>query len=319
MKKIVLLFLFLVVISSCVYQQREDLTPVKVRLKWLHQAQFAGMYVAKEKGFYEKYGLNVSLKRGGVDFPAIPDVISHKADFGVAGADDIIISVSEGHPVKAVAVIYKRSPVVYFALNESGIKTPYDFIGKKVGMKQGTGTSYSYYTMLSVLGINNSLIEEVNVSHDLTPFYNKEVDVWPGFRINEPRLAEEQGYNLNMIYPEDWGVVMYADVLITTQDMINNNPDIVRSFVKATLEGWRYAIEHEEEALNVTMKYAEESSRDHQEYMLRKSIPLIHTGDSELGLMDGTIWQDMITVLAENSLLKTKLNTTQLYTNEFIN
>ena len=122
-----------------------------------------------------------------------------------------------------------------------------------------------------------------------------------------------------MIYPEDWGVVMYADVLITTQDMINNNPDIVRSFVKATLEGWRYAIEHEEEALNVTMKYAEESSRDHQEYMLRKSIPLIHTGDSELGLMDGTIWQDMITVLAENSLLKTKLNTTQLYTNEFIN
>jgi len=318
MKKIILLISLMLVLAGCSQHVEIELKPVNVRLKWVHQAQFAGMYVAEEKGFYEKYGLDVTLKEGGVDFPSISDVLSGNSEFGVAGADDLIVAVSEGKPVKAIAVIYKRSPVVYFALNITRIKTPYDFIGKKVGMKHGTGTSYSYYAMLSNLGINSSLIKEVNVTYDLTPFYNREVDVWPGFRINEPRLAEEQGYNLNMIYPEDWGIIMYADVLFTTLENIENNPDIVRGFVKATLKGWEYAIESEEEALTITMHYAKETSRHHQRFMLENSIPLIHTGDSQLGMMDNSVWEDMILILTENNILKTRLDPSLIYTNEFV-
>lgn len=299
-------------------ENSNELNKIDVRLKWLHQAQFAGNYVAKEKGFYDESGLDVTLLKGGVDSPAIPDVLNSNSDYGIAGADDLIVAVSEGKDVKAIAVIYKLSPVCYFSLIENNIQNPHDFIGKTVGIKEGTGTSYSYITMLKNTEINRSQINEVKVAYDLSQLYHKEVDVWPGFRINEPHVAEEAGYKVNLIYPEDWGVTMYADVLFTTNEKINNHKEEVKSFVTSTLEGWQYAIENEEETIDITMQYSEGSTRSHQSYMLSKSIPLIHTGDSQLGLMESKIWQDMVEILYENTIIKEKPNLENLYTNEFL-
>src|SRR6202140_5694408 len=108
---------------------------VTVRLKWLNQAQFAGYYVAKDKGYYEAAGLDVSIQPGGSDFPAIQMVAGGNEQFGVTGADQILIARSKGVPVVALAVIYRESPFVLVALKKSGVKTPADFAGKTVGVK----------------------------------------------------------------------------------------------------------------------------------------------------------------------------------------
>src|SRR3984893_3459429 len=110
---------------------------VTVRLKWLHQAQFAGFYVAKEKGFYKSAGLNVDIQPGGPDFPAIQMVNGGSEQFGVTGADQILIARSQGGPVVAIAVIFRRNPFVLFSLAKSGIQTPADYVGKNVGVKIG--------------------------------------------------------------------------------------------------------------------------------------------------------------------------------------
>src|SRR6056297_729626 len=94
---------------------------VSVRLKWFNQAQFAGFYVAKEKGFYEDAGLDVSIQPGGSDFPAIQMVAGGDEQFGVTSADQILTARSKGVPIVALAVLYRKSPFVLFALESSGI------------------------------------------------------------------------------------------------------------------------------------------------------------------------------------------------------
>src|SRR3989344_1272101 len=106
-------------------QRPVEPTKVTVQLKWVHQAQFAGIYVAKERGLYEEEGLDVTIDHGGPNAPPLPPVLSNRAEFGVAGADDVLVAVSEGKSVRAIAAIYQESPVVYFALKESGIETPH--------------------------------------------------------------------------------------------------------------------------------------------------------------------------------------------------
>jgi ABC-type nitrate/sulfonate/bicarbonate transport system substrate-binding protein len=202
---------------------------------------------------------------------------------------------------------------VYFSLKDSNITRPQDFVNKTVGMKPGTGTDYSYIAMLDILNIDRSLIKEVEVGYDLAPLYSGEVDVWPGFRINEPRLAIEQGYEVNMIYPEDWGVTIYSDVLFTTEENIVNNPKQVRDFTVATLKGWEYTLMKPEEALDIIMKYAPQSSREHQLYMLEKSLPLIHTGDSKLGEMNDEEWTQVIDTLISANVLDSRINPEELY------
>ena len=316
---IVVFFMLSILVMGCTQQESEKTVSLNVNLKWLHQAQFAGNYVAEKKGYYESSNLDVTLIEGGVDSPSIEQVLSGNADIGIAGADDIVVSISKGNPIKAIAVIYKISPVVYFSLMESNITTPYDFINKTIGVKHGTGTDYSYIAILGNLGINRSFIKEEEVGYDLTKFYNGSIDVWPGFRINEPHVAELAGYNVSLILPEDWGVKIYADVLFTTNTFLENNKDVVKDFLTETLKGWQYAIEHQNEAVSITMEYVKDTStQDHQQYMLEHSIPLIHTGDSKLGVMDDTSWESVIDVLLLNNVIDQEPELSNIYTNEYI-
>src|SRR5439155_228206 len=154
--------LFLIValsLADCRTTRRETVaTPVErvaVRLKWLHQAQFAGFYCAKELGFYRQKGLDVALEPGGapdptspLPSPAIQMVSSGSEDFGVAGADQILLARDKGIPLVAVAVIYRKSPVCYFALKRSGITRPQDFVGKRVAVRLGGNEEVTYRAMM---------------------------------------------------------------------------------------------------------------------------------------------------------------------------
>jgi ABC-type nitrate/sulfonate/bicarbonate transport system substrate-binding protein len=99
---------------------------ITLRLKWLNQAQFAGFYVAQEKGYYKSAGLDVNIQPGGPDFPAVQMVTGGNEQFGVTGADQILIARSKGVPVVALAVVYRRNAFVLFSLAKSGINGPAD-------------------------------------------------------------------------------------------------------------------------------------------------------------------------------------------------
>jgi ABC-type nitrate/sulfonate/bicarbonate transport system substrate-binding protein len=304
-------------------QTPKTLEPVTVRLKWVHQSQFAGMYVADQKGFYADAGIKVRLLPfDSKDYP-INDVVSGRSQFGIAGADEILLARAEGEPVKAIAVIYQDSPVVAYALTSSHIVKPVDFIGKKVGFQKGGNTEFVIRGLLDYIGVKDTQYTGVDVGFDPSDLISGKVDVSVGYITNEPISAEEQGYQVNIINPANYGINLYADTLFTTEDMIAKNPDLVKRFTQATLKGWNYALLNVDEAVNDTLKYPDVNNKElnfaHQKKLLEKSIPLIQpTKSMKVGQMTVDAWTKTDWFVKNFYQTKGKSSVNDAYTLEFL-
>jgi ABC-type nitrate/sulfonate/bicarbonate transport system substrate-binding protein len=312
-------FVLILVISGCTQNIEEnELQEITVKLKWLHQAQFAGNYVAVEKGFYANEELKVNLVPFSFEDPTIDSVVNETAVFGITGADELILARSKGLTLKAFAVIYKINPVCAYSLKESGIANPQDFIGKNIGLERGTNVEILYYAMMGKLDINRSQINELTIGYDANELLNGITDVSTGYLINEPHQVIEAGYEVNTILMADYGVNMYADVLFATEDTINNNPELVEKFLRATLEGWQYAIDHNGEAIDIVLEYVNNGSRSHEMYMLNSSIPLIQTGETPIGWMEKDEWVQAQDILLEQNIVGAEINIENVYTMDFL-
>ena len=298
---------FLLALSGLFAAARAD-DSVTVRLKWFNQAQFAGFYVAQDKGFYKSSGLNVNIQPGGPDFPAIQMVAGGNEQFGVTGADQILIARSKGVPVVALAVIYRRNPFVLFSLAKSGIKTPADYVGKTVGVKIGGNEELIYRAVLAKAGIDKSTLTEIPVKFDITPLLTGAIDVWPGYLINEVLAAKEKGFDVNVVYPSDYGIDLYADTLFTTEQMLKQKPDLVRRFVAATLKGWNDAIAAPEDAAKITVGHGDKLTYDHELAMLKASIPLLKPDGKAVGAMDEAGWRTAQQLLISAGFQKEPVN-----------
>lgn len=329
MKKIIMAVIVVVVIIGAAFWFITSQNGVKngytgktqgitLKLKWVHQAQFAGNYVAIEKGFYANEGFSVTTVPFSFESPSIDAVVSGTADFGITGADELVLARAKGMPIQAIAVIYKTNPVVAYALKKSGITKPQDFIGKTVGLERGLNVEYLYAAMMKKLDIDRSKINEITIGYDNKELLAGETDVSTGYIINEPNQVIEAGQEVNTILMADYGVNMYADVLFAREDTIQLKPDMVARFLKATLQGWRYAIEHEQEAVTMTLAYATTSTRVHESRMLESSVPLIYTSDSPLGWMDAASWQNVQNILLEQKILDKPIVITDAYTTQFL-
>lgn len=291
---------------------------VTVRLKWFNQAQFAGYYVAKTKDYYKDSGLNVSIQPGGPDFPSIQMVAGGNEQFGVTSADQILVARSKGVPIVALAVLYRKSPFVLFSLKSSGITEPSHFRGKKIGVKLGGNEELVYRDILNRAKIPVTALTEIPVKFDITPLLSGQVDVWPGYVINEVISAREKGFDVNIIWPGNYGIDLYADTLFTTERMLKDKPEVVKHFVEATLKGWRYAVAYPEEAARITVKFGNGLSYGHELAMMKESIPLLMPDKAPIGSMEPAQWSALQDVLLKGRFLKQPLALEQAYTTRYL-
>ena len=259
MKTLYHYFLFIVILMSaltaCSPKSTAPATPVTVQLKWVNQAQFAGFYVTADKGYYAEENINVKFSPGGVGINIIDEVTSGRAQFGVIGAEKIIIARGEGKPVKAIATIYRRNPFVVAALPESGITRPADLIGRTINIG-GTDGLVQFTAMMSKLKLDIHEVKIMPYSYDLKPFYTGQIDATPAIAAGSLIGILQQRPDANLIWVEDYGIHFYADTLFTTDQMIAENPDLVLRFLRATLKGHQYAIENPDEATQISLTYA---------------------------------------------------------------
>jgi NitT/TauT family transport system substrate-binding protein len=307
--------IFLALSSVCAAAADEAVT---LRLKWLNQAQFAGFYVAQEKGYYKAEGLDVNIQPGGPDFPAVQMVTGGNEQFGVTGADQILIARSKGVPVVGLSVIYRRNPFVLFSLAKSGIKTPADYVGKNVGVKIGGNEELIYRAVLAKANVDKAKLTEIPVKFDITPLLSGAVDVWPGYLINEVLAAKEKGFDVNIVYPSDYGIDLYADTLFTTEKMLREKPELVKKFVAATLKGWNTAIAAPEEAAKITVKYGDKLSYDHELAMMKASIPLLKPDDHPVGYMSAAGWESAQKLLLGAEFQKQPVEVAKAFTTQTI-
>lgn len=291
-----------------------DLVPVTVQLRWTHQSQFAGFYAASENGYYAAEGLQVTFLEGGPDVDIHASVAEGRAQFGVAGADTLILQRGEGIPLRAIATIYRRNPLVFITLADSGIHGPQDFPGKTIVV--ASFNQAILHAMTSHVGVTPDQYTETCC--DLEDLYTGEVQVTHAYLTNEVISATREGHRIHVINPDDYGVHFYADTLYTTDSFESQNPDIVLRFLRATLRGWTYAIENPEAAGSLVQKYNPDADTDLETAKLIASIPLVNTGEDFIGWMEPEVWDGMERTLQEQGVLKQPLEVEQVYTMGFV-
>lgn len=290
---------------------------VTVQLKWIHQAQFAGFYVAEEQGYYADEHIRVTWVEGGAGIDPSGQVASGQADFAVDGADRVLASRSEGAPLTAIAVIFRKNPFAFVAMADSGITKPADFLGRTAAIGDAQG-DLQFAAMMSNLGLDAGQVIIIPYKTDYSNFYSGEADITLGYSTGGLIRIRRAGSDVNLIWPSDYGVNLYADTLIASDDLIAGNPDLVTRFLRATLKGWRTAIENPDTAVADTLRFAAEEYHDLQAEMFEAAIPLVHTGERQIGWMRPEVWEGMYQTLLEQDLLAQPFDVSTAYAMDFL-
>ena len=314
------MFFIVAVFIGCERRKAEEpLDAVKVQLGWTHQAQWAGFYAADKNGYYAEERLGVELlPRPSPTTNTIALVMDGAADFGTTNAINLIVARSRGHSPTAIAAIYQRDPWVLMTLPGSGIERPQDFPGHTINTLNPVGNGLVFRAMMNKLGLDADSVRQVETGYDLMPFYLAEVDIWAGFLTDEVLSAREQGYPVNVILPDYYGIHLYGMVLIAGESLIEKNPDLVLRFLRATLRGWRWAVENPEQAARLSLSYDPELDLEHEIALSEAGIPLIHSGQDPIGWMNEKVWQNTHDMLLGQGILKEPLDMDRVHTMEFL-
>lgn len=322
-KKTMILIIFIIVILLIIFayafsnnENKTNLQNTSLRLKWICQAQFAGYYTANAENYYEEEGLRVTIDPAGPNISPIQSVSSGINEFGIAGAEQIITAIDNGVPVVAIAVIYRETPEALTSKKTLNIKEPRDLIGKTVGVVYGDDENL-YRIMLKKNGIDEKSINEVPALTGISQILTDKVDAKMAYEMNDAVLLELEGEDVNVLSFRDYGVKVYADTIFTTKEMIENNPEKVKKFLRASIKGWREAINNPEKAINQLLEVNSSLNYEHQLGYLKGSIPIILT-DQKIGFSEKAVWQEMIDNLYEFGTIKNKIDVNQVFTNEFL-
>jgi len=303
-------------LSACARQLNRAPTPITVQLKWLHNAQFAGFYAAEQKGYYAAEGLAVTFVEGGPGIDVLPPVLGGTAHLGVAGASELIPARAEGKPLHAIAALYRRNPHVYFALASSGVTRPQDFAGKQI--RSVSDGPVILHAMMARVGIRRDQYTEVALPSDVALFASGQVPVWGAYLTALVLAIQRAGHQINIIYPDDYGVHFYGDVLFTTDDLIAKNPELVRRFLRATLKGWTYAVENPTAIGPMVARYKSDADPDLEVAQMTSSIPFVNTGEDHIGWMKPEVWAGMEKTLREQGVLTKPAEIEQVYSMQFL-
>lgn len=274
-------------------QAADDIT---LQLKWVTQGQFAGYYVAKDKGFYEEEGLNVTIKPGGPDI-APPQVIA-------GGGADVIIdwmpaalaSRERGVPLVNIAQPFKESGMMLVCLKETGITKPEDFRGRTLGV-WFFGNEYPFLSWMSKLGISTEGGPEgvtvLKQGFNVDPLLQKQADCISTMTYNEYWQVIDAGIaesDLVVFKYEDQGVATLEDGLYVMEENLEDPAfvDKMARFVRATMKGWEYSRENPDEAADIVLENDATGAQTekHQKRMVREVNKLTEGSDGRLDMED---------------------------------
>jgi len=228
-----------------------ELQKVSLQLQWKHQFEFAGFYVAKERGFYKEVGLDVSFVEYDSSINITQEVLEQRVEYGLSYSS-VVAEYLEGKDLVLVANFFKQSPLVLVA--QESIESPKDLKGKKIMGVSNSIDNITLLLMLEKFGIKTEDITNVPTSFKLDEFIEKKVDAMSAFTTNELYYLDEKDIKYTIFDPVIYGAKYYDVNLFTSKKEAMQNPQRVQRFKEASIRGWEYALKHKDEAIDIILK-----------------------------------------------------------------
>jgi NitT/TauT family transport system substrate-binding protein len=287
--------------------------PLTLQVKWVTQAQFAGYYVAKDKGFYKDAGIDITIKPGGPDVAPEQVIAGGGADVIVDWMGGALAAREQGVPLVNIAQPYKRAGLELICPKDGPIKTEADFPGHTLGV-WFYGNEYPFFAWMHKLGIPTEGGKDgVNVlkqNFDVSALVQHQADCISVMTYNELGQAADAGYTADKIIQFNYsqlGNDLLEDGLYTTQAKLDDpkmKANLVK-FVQASMKGWQYAIDHPDEAAQIVINNDASGAQtlDHQKYMMTEVGKLIDTKDWAL---NQAAYDRTEQALLDQKIIKTK-------------
>ncbi|MGI8423089.1 MAG: ABC transporter substrate-binding protein [Chloroflexota bacterium] len=264
-----------------------------MRLSWIKNTEFAGFFVAQDKGYYKEEGINLTVNGSAQNLPEIQAVAGKTDLIGLSGGASLMIARGAGIPVKAFGALFQKGPGAFVWLESTGIKGIKDFKGKKVGHQQTARASTE--AMLVINGMTPEDVTMVPIGFDVSPLLTGQVDVLTGLVTNQVVILEQQGHKIGYAPYSDLGFGFYWNTPFVLDETFNAKKDVLAAWMRASARGWDYALKNPDEVAKLVVdKYGEGLDLVNQTIELKRETPLISTDfTKQRGLfwMDRGVWQ----------------------------
>ncbi|HUF06386.1 MAG TPA: ABC transporter substrate-binding protein [Candidatus Binatia bacterium] len=289
---------------------------VQLQLQWTPQAQFAGYFAAVEQGYYADEGLDVEILDGGPD--VIPQAVGCAADgpaFTISWVPKVLEAREQDCDLVDIAQVFQRSGTLSVAWADSGITSPADYAGKRVGVWD-FGNEFEVTAGARAVGLEEGTdYTKVIQAFDMSALLNDEVDVAEAMIYNEyAQVLETENPDTGELYqPEDLTVIDYNEVgTAMLQDAIfaraswlaeEGNEDVATRFLRASFRGWIYCRENPDDCVEYTTNAGSALGAGHQAWMMNEINPLIWPSPGGIGVMDADLWQQTVDISVESGII----------------
>jgi len=295
------------------------LTHIRLPTGYIPNIQYAPFYVAIEKGYFRDAGIEIEFDYS-FETDGVALVGAGELPFAIVSGEQVALAREQGLPIKYAMAWYQKFPVSIVAKTQTGIKTPNDLKGRKIGLPGLYGASYvGLRAFLFASGIKESDVTLDSIGfNQVEALVSGQEDAIVVYSANEPIQLRAQGIDINSFNVAD-AVNLASNGVITNEKTISENPKLVRGFIEAVLKGLNDVITNPKEAIDLSKAYIpnfKELDPAVQEQTLSASIDMWKT--KRLGYSDPAAWQNMKKILVEMGLVSKSLDINAAYTNEFI-
>ncbi len=283
--------------------------PATLMLLWTPQSQFAGYYVALEKGFYAKRGLDVELVRGGPDRDQVEYLRDGRADFAILWLTTALVARDKDEPVVHLGQVINRSNLALVGWKDRGIRTVKDLDGRRISLWGGAFRP-PFMSFFRANGVKPDILLQ---NYSINLFLRRGVDACSVMRYNEYHVLYQCGVEqdeLATFFLSDFGNPLPEDGIYCLEKTAREKPEACRAVVEASMEGWRYAADHREEALDIVMRRVREAhvptNRSHMRWMLDTVLDSVfpaRPGDWRPGVLDAEAYRKTVKMLKQHGLI----------------
>ncbi len=241
-------FLLVFLFFSTLLKAYED---ISLQLKWRHSFQFAGFYMAKEKGFYENEGLNLRIKELNQNIDVVADILNRKSTYGIS--DSLLVySCMKNFPVRLIMPILDKTPLAIVSTDLS-VKSLKDIEKKQIVLDRMVMKNPA---LIAMFKSNKIDIEKLKIADRIYSYEDlgRKIKIFAVYKSDELYYLRKKGIKYRLFEPESYGFDFYGDILFTSQYELENHPKRVEKFKRATIKGWRYAFSHLDETIKVIQR-----------------------------------------------------------------
>ena len=320
------LLVVLIFLSACAPQPTpaptattKPLTQIRLPMGYIPNVQFAPFYMAVERGLYNDAGINVQFDYSN-ETDGVALVGANKLQFAIVSGEQVLLARAQGLPIVYVMAWYQKYPVSIISRADQNIQAPQDLKGKKIGLPGLFGASYiGLRALLYTAGLKESDVTLDSIGYNQVQSLTAGQDlIVVGYADNEPVILHSKGVDVNELRVADY-VELASNGIITNEATIAQNPDLVRNFVSATLQGIQDTIADPDTAYDVSKKYVpnlDQADTAVQKQILGTSIELWRA--AQLGYSDPKSWTNMQQVLLNMGLYTKPLDVSKAYSNDFL-